>query len=210
MISILIVDDHLMVREGLKKIIESDIDMQVKDQAQNAKEAIKVISKTPFDVVILDISLPDISGLDIIQTIKDKQSEIKIIVLSMYPEERFAIRALKAGASSYLTKEMAPENLLDAIRTVHTGRNYIPSSLADKLMNEVIDPVSRALHHKLSARETEVMFMIGSGKTTKEIADSLSLSSGTVSTYRSRILDKMGFKNNAAIMHYMIDNGLMY
>jgi DNA-binding NarL/FixJ family response regulator len=209
MIKILIVDDHRIVREGLKKIIQLESDLEITDQAKDASEAIRIMSNTELDIVILDIALPGMSGLEVIKNLKALQPTARIIMLSMYPEERFAIKALKAGASGYLTKETAPEELIKAIRIVHSGHNYITSFIAEKIINEFQSPSEKAPHEKLSSREFEVMCMIGSGKTVKEIAELLFLSDRTVSTYRTRILQKMGFKNNAMIIHYVIENWLV-
>lgn len=209
MIKILIVDDHRIVREGLKKIIQLETDIVVAGQAKDASEAIRIISTTDINLVILDIALPGISGLEAIKDLKAIRPSAKIIMLSMYPEERFAIRALKAGASGYLTKETAPEELINAIRVVNSGHNYVTSFIAEKMVTELQGPAEKAPHERLSSREFEVMCMIGSGKTIKEIAELLSLSDRTVSTYRARILQKMNFKNNAMIMHYVMDNWLL-
>ena len=209
MIKVLIVDDHSIVREGLSKIIQLEPDIEVADVAKNAAESLKIINSTPVDIIILDVSMPGISGLDLIKDFKKLQPNARIVMLSMYPEERFALRALKSGASSYLTKEMAPDEIIKAIRVVHSGRNYISPSLTERIVNELQDPKDVAPHERLSTREFEVMCMIGSAKTIGEIAETLSISSRTISTYRTRILQKMNFKNNAAIMHYVIDNGLV-
>jgi len=209
MIKILIVDDHRIVREGIKKIIQLETDIVVAAQAKDAPEAIRIISTTDINVVILDISLPGMSGLEAIKDLKTLKPTASIIILSMYPEERFAIRALKAGASGYLTKETAPEELINAIRLVHSGHNYITPFVAERMVTELQNPTEKAPHERLSSREFEVMCMIGSGKTINEIAELLSLSNRTVSTYRTRILQKMDFKNNAMIMHYMLDNWLL-
>ncbi|HRY33695.1 MAG TPA: response regulator transcription factor [Bacteroidales bacterium] len=209
MIGILIVDDHRIVREGLIRIIRQEADMEVAGQARSAGEALKLLRSVQVDVIILDIALPGISGLEAIKNFKAMESSIKIIMLSMYPEERFAIRALKAGASGYLTKETAPEELINAIRVVYSGRNYITGFIAEKMLDELKHPMEQAPHERLSSREFEVMCMIGSGKTIKEIAETLSLSDRTVSTYRARILQKMNFKNNAMIVHYLLDNWLI-
>jgi DNA-binding NarL/FixJ family response regulator len=209
MIKVLIVDDHRIVREGIKKIIQMETDITASGQAKDASEAIRIMSTTEIDVVILDVSLPGMSGLEAIKDLKALNPKVRIIMLSMYPEERFAIRAIKAGASGYLTKETAPEELVNSIRMVHSGRNYLTPFVTEKMVTELQSPAEKAHHEKLSAREFEVMCMIGSGKTLKEIADILSLSTRTISTYRARVLTKMNLKNNAMIMHYMMDNWLL-
>jgi DNA-binding NarL/FixJ family response regulator len=209
MIKVLIVDDHRIVREGIIKIIQMEKDMVASGQAKDASEAIRILSTTDIDVVILDVSLPGMSGLEAIKDLKGLKPKVRIIMLSMYPEERFAIRAIKAGASGYLTKETAPEELVNSIRIVHSGRNYLTPFVAEKMVTELQFPTEKAHHERLSSREFEVMCMIGSGKTLKEIAGLLSLSTRTISTYRARVLAKMNLKNNAMIMHYMMDNWLL-
>jgi two-component system, NarL family, invasion response regulator UvrY len=209
MINILIVDDHSIVREGLSKIIQLESDIVVVGLAKDASEAIKALMKSKVDVVILDISMPGLSGLDAIKDLKKIQPSVKILMLSMYPEERFAIRALKAGASGYMTKETAPEEIILAIRKVCSGHNYITPLIAEKIVTELQHPNENELYERLSSREFEVMCLIGSGKTINEIANFLSISNSTVSTYRTRIMEKMNFTNNAMIMHYVIDNGLL-
>jgi len=209
MIKILIVDDHAILREGLIRIIQFESDMEVAGSVKNASEAIHALSGQPVDVVILDINMPGRSGLDIIKDIKQLQPNAAVLMLSMYSEERFAIRALKAGASGYLTKDMATEELITAIRILHSGRKYITATLAENMANSLQEKTEKNLHDCLSDREFEVMCMIGSGKSVNEIAEVLSLSSRTVSTYRSRILVKMNLVNTARIMQYAISQGLV-
>jgi DNA-binding NarL/FixJ family response regulator len=209
MINVLIVDDHAIVREGLKKIVQLETDIDVAGLAKDSVEAIRIMAVNKIDVVILDISMPGISGLDIIKDLKSLQPAVKIVMLSMYPEERFAIRALKAGATGYLTKETAPDELIKAIRLAYSGQNYITPRVANEIINKLQGSSENIPHEKLSSREFEVMCMIGAGKTISEIAKVLFISNRTVSTYRARILEKMNLKNNAAIMRYMLDNGLM-
>lgn len=209
MIKVLIVDDHRIVREGIKKIIQLEEDITVVGQAKDVPETIRILSTIEVDVVVLDISLPGIGGLEAIKDLKAIQPKVRIIMLSMYPEDRFAIKAIKEGASGYLTKETAPEELVNSIRVVHSGRNYLTAFIAEKMVSELQSPTEKLPHERLSSREFEVMCMIGAGKTITEIANLLSLSSRTVSTYRARVLSKMNLKNNAMIMHYMIDNWLL-
>jgi two-component system, NarL family, invasion response regulator UvrY len=209
MIRILIVDDHAIVREGLKHLLQAEADMQVAGMAVDAPGAIRFLSATPVDVIILDISMPGKSGLDLIKDLKQMQVSARMLMLSMYPEDRFAMRAIIAGASGYLTKEMAPEEIVTAIRTINSGRNYITPSLADKIAEELQHPGPKVPHDLLSDREFEVFCMLASGKPVVEIASVLSLSESTVSTYRTRILGKMHLKNNSDLMHYAIVNGLI-
>ena len=207
MIEVLIADDHATVREGLLRILEFEKDMVVAGIAQNASEAIRILSERKMDVVVLDISMPGRSGLDIIIDLKKIHPGVRIIILSMHQEERFAVRAFKAGASGYLTKEMDPEEIVSAIRKIHSGGKYISSRFAEKLVDELNDPSGLLPHELLSDREFEVMCLVACGKTVTEIAEELSLSDRTISTYRSRILEKMKMNNNAEITHYAIENG---
>jgi two-component system, NarL family, invasion response regulator UvrY len=209
MIQILIVDDHAVVRMGLAKIIEFNRDFSVTAQAGSAEEAINILMTKKFDVVILDISLPGRSGIDIIKDVLSLQPRIKIIILSMYKEKQFAARAFKAGAAGYLTKEMAPDEIVNAINKVWTGGKYISAEFATILLDEMIEPSEDLPHESLSNRELEVLRLIASGKSLTSIASDLSLSDRTVSTYRTRILEKMGMKNNAEIIHYAIKHNLV-
>lgn len=209
MIQILIVDDHAVVRMGLAKIIEFNNDLKVTAQAGSAEEALKILLSAKFDVVVLDISLPGRSGLDIIKDILAIHPRVKIIMLSMYKEMQFAVRAFKAGASGYLTKEMAPDEIGKAIKKVSAGGKYISGEFAAVLLDELVDPTYNLAHEQLSNRELEVMLLIARGKSLTDIAAGLSLSDRTISTYRSRILEKMEFKNNADIIHYCINHHLL-
>jgi two-component system, NarL family, invasion response regulator UvrY len=209
MINILIVDDHAVVREGLKRIFQAETDMQVAGMAIDAAGAIRFIMETPVDVVVLDISMPGKNGLDVIKDLKLMQPAVRILMLSMYPEERFAMRSIRAGASGYLTKEMAPDEIVIAIRKIYTGNNYITPSLANLIATELQHPTSKAPHELLSEREFEVMCLLASGKPVFEIATSLAIGESTVSTYRNRILTKMKLKNNSDLIHYGIVNGLV-
>jgi DNA-binding NarL/FixJ family response regulator len=209
MIKILIVDDHAIVREGLNRIIQAEKDMHVAGMAKDGSEVIRFMLDNEIDVIILDISMPGKSGLDLIKDLKQVQPLVKILMLSMYPEERFAMRSIKAGASGYLTKEMAPEEIVTAIRTIYSGRKYITSALADMIADELQNPSEKVPHELLSDREFEVLCMLAVGKPVVEIAVTLSLSESTVSTYRMRILQKMNLKNNSDLIHYGIEHGLV-
>lgn len=209
MIKILVVDDHTIVREGLKQILEDIPDISVVDEASNGKEVINKVGNKDYDLVLLDISLPGRSGLDVLKQLKTIKPKLPVLMLSMYPEEQYAIRSLRASASGYLTKESASDELIDAIRKVAKGRKYITSSLAEKLAFEMEIDAGKPIHETLSDREYQVMCMIASGKRVKDIAEILSLSIKTISTYRSRILKKMKMKNNAQLTHYAIKNGLV-
>ncbi len=209
MIKILIADDHPVVRKGLKEIIEVTPGMMVGDEASNGQEALEKVRKSDFDIVLLDISMPGRSGLDILKELKSEKPKLSVLILSMHPEEQYAVRVLKAGASGYLTKESAPDELIAAIRKASKGRKYVSSSLAEKLALYLEMDDGRPLHETLSDREYEVMRMIASGKTITEIAEKLFLSIKTISTYRSRILEKMGMKSNSELTHYALKNRLV-
>ena len=209
MIKILIADDHAIVREGLKQIIRETSDMVVADEASTGQELLEKVWKHDYDVVLLDISMPGRSGLDILKQIRSQKPELPVLILTIHPEEQYAVRVLRAGASGYLTKESAPDELIKAIRKVSMGRKYVSSTLAEKLASEVDIISEKPLHQALSDREYEVMCMIASGKTVKKIAEELCLSIKTISTYRSRILEKMKMKSNAELIHYAIQNRLV-
>ena len=209
MIRILVADDHPIIRKVLKQIIEETSDIIVEEEASNGYEVLEKIQKKNFDVIILDLAIPGINGLDVLKQLKKIKPELPVLILSMYPEEQYAVRVLKAGASGYLTKESAPEELVRAIRKVKNRGKYISSSLAEKLAFNLSTDSNKMTHELLSDREFQVMCMIASGKTVSEIADELSLSVKTVSTYRYRILDKMNLNNNAELTHYAFENNLI-
>jgi two-component system invasion response regulator UvrY len=209
MIKLLIADDHAIVREGLKQILSDTSDISVAGEASSGREAIKKVGIIDYDLVLLDISLPGMSGLDVLKQIRLLKPSLPILILSMYPEEQYAIRSLRAGASGYLTKESAAEELISAIRKVARGRKYITSSLAEKIALDWEKDERRPLHEVLSDREYQVLCMIASGKTVKEISKLLCLSIKTVSTHRARILKKMDMKNNAQLTHYAIKHNLV-
>ena len=209
MIRILVVDDHAIVREGLKQILADVNDMAVRDEAGNGQEALAKIRDGEFDVVLLDISMPGRSGLEILKEIKAERPKLPVLILSMHAEEQYAIRALRAGASGYLTKASAPDELIGAIRKVSCGRKYVSSSLAEKLALELDIDTKKPPHTTLSDREYQVMLMIASGKSVKEIADELCLSVKTISTYRTRLMEKMNMKKNAELTLYAIQNNLV-
>jgi len=209
MIKILIADDHPVVRKGLKEIIEENSDMVVAAEAGHGQEVLEKALKKEFDVVVLDISMPGRSGLEVLKQLKRERPKLSVLILSIHPEEHYAVRVLKAGASGYLTKESVPDELIKAIRKISTGRKYISSTLAEKLAFDLESGGEKPAHERLSDREYEVMCLIASGKTLKEIAEKLCLSAKTISTYRSRILEKMKMKNNAELTHYAIKNNLV-
>ena len=209
MIRVLVVDDHAIVREGLRQIVADTPDIVVADEASNGQEAINKILENDYDLVLLDIAMPGKNGIDLLRELKNQRPGLNILILSIHPEEQYAVRALKAGASGYLTKECAPDELVTAIRKVVLGGKYIGSSLAEKLASDLEAGAEKPLHQVLSDREYQVMCMIASGKTIKEIAEESLLGIKTVHTYRSRILRKMNMKNNAELTRYAIENGLL-
>ena len=209
MIKVFITDDHLLIREGFKKLLKDEIDIEVAGEAGNAKDAMDFLLKNNVDVLILDINLPDKSGLDLLKELKEFKPDLRVLILSMHPEDRFAMRVLRAGAYGYVTKESAGEELVKAIRKVHSGGKYVSATLAEKLVFEIQSGSDKPVHEILSDREFQVFQMIASGKTLAEIADSLSLAVTTVSTYRARILEKLNLHSNAELIHYAITNNLL-
>jgi DNA-binding NarL/FixJ family response regulator len=209
MLRILIADDHPVVRRGLRQTIAETSDMVVVDEASNGWEVLSKVRASSYDVVLLDISMPGRSGVDILKELKDERPGLPVLILSIHPEEQYALRAFKAGASGYLTKESAPDELVAAIRKISTGGKYVSSSLAEILASELGISNEELPHKTLSNREYQVMRMIALGKTVTEIAEELSLSVKTVSTYRSRILEKMKMKNSAEITYYAVKNRLV-
>ncbi len=207
---ILIVDDHAVVRRGLQQIVLDEYEDIVFGEAKNGQEALDMLSEQNWDVIVLDISMPGRSGLDVLKEIRKQRSDIPVLVLSIHPEDQFAVRVLRAGASGYMTKETAPEELVTAIGKVMSGGTYVSRSLAELLARDLQrDTGDTTLHSRLSDREYEVMVMIALGKPVSQIADELALSVKTISTYRSRILDKVQMKSNADITRYAIKHGLV-
>lgn len=209
MISILIADDHQIFREGLKRIIGEIPDMEVADEACNGGEVLTKVWHKHFDIVLLDITMPGINGLEVLKQLKKEKPDISVVILSMHPEEQYAVRVFKAGAAGYLTKEGASNELIDAIRKVYKKGKYISSSLAERLAIYLEHPSDSPLHEKLSDREYQVMCLIVSGNAIKEIAEEMSLSSKTISTYRARVLAKMQMKSNAELARYAVENNLV-
>ena len=209
MIKILIADDHAIVREGLKQILAETDDMMVAGEATNGREVLEQVRKEDWDLVLLDLAMPGKDGLETLKELKLEKPKLPVLVLSIYPEEQYAVRLLKAGAAGYLTKESAPEELIAAIRKVSQKGKYISSSLAEKLAFYLEMDTERPRHETLSDREFKVMLMIASGKTVKEVADVMCLSIKTVSTYRVRALNKMGMKNNAEFTYYALKHDLV-
>ena len=209
MIKIIIVDDHAVVRKGLKQIFDETVDIAVVDEAGSGNELIDKIRHTKYDVVLLDISMPGKDGLDTLKDIKNIRPELPVLIFTVYPEDQYAVRVLRAGASGYINKESEPEELIDAIRKIARGRKYISPFLAELLATNLEAGSETPLHDNLSDREFQVMCKIASGKKVTQIAQELSLSINTISTYRNRILEKMNLKSNTEITHYAIKNNLV-
>jgi DNA-binding NarL/FixJ family response regulator len=209
-IKVLIADDHAIVREGLRQILADTKDIVVAGDAENGNDAVKLARKGDADVLLLDISMPDRSGIDVLKQIKKESPKLAVLMLSMHREDQYAIRSLKAGAAGYLNKQSAPAELVNAIRQVATGRKYISPALAQELANQVGDENREVPPHEtLSDREYQTLVMIASGKTVSDIACELALSVKTISMYRSRLLQKMKLRHNAELTHYAIKNHLV-
>ena len=202
-------DDHAVVRQGLKLILADHFKKAVFGQARNATEALMRIAKEHWDVLVLDITMPGRSGLEILQDVKRLRPKLPVLVLSMHPEDQFAVRMLKAGADGYLTKESADVELVGAIKKVVGGGRYISPSLAERMASYLTIDVHKAPHERLSDREFLVLRMIASGQTVSQIGRELSLSVKTISTYRARLLDKMDMKNNSELTHYAVQQHLV-
>lgn len=209
MMRVLIADDHAIFRLGLKDLLSSEFDKLTFAEARNADEALDQVRKQNWEIVILDISMPGRSGLDILQEIKRLRPKLPVLLLSMHPEEQFARRALKSGAAGYLTKESVPDELKKAVRKALGGGRYVSSALAEKLALDLDPGMETPLHDLLSDREFQVLRMVASGKTVKDIADELALSVKTVSTYRTRLLEKTRMKNNAELIRYAVQSHLV-
>jgi two-component system, NarL family, invasion response regulator UvrY len=211
MLKVLIADDHTIFREGLKRVLEEHQELSVSGEAEDGWKALREIRKQCYDIILLDISMPGKDGLEVLKEIRAENIHVPVLILSMYPEEQYALRALKAGASGYLTKESAPEELLEAIRRITEGGKYISSSIAERLADALLTKGSKTdnPHELLSDREYQVLCMIGAGKTVTEIGEELSLSVKTIATYRSRIIEKTGLKNNSEIIRYVVRKNLI-
>lgn len=210
MIRILITDDHPIVRRGIRQLLEDDKEERFGNiaEAGNGKELLEKLNSAEFDVILLDISLPGRSGLELLGDIKKLKPAVKVVILSIYPEEQYALRALKMGAAGYLTKASAPDELISAVIKASQGNRYISASLAEKITSNLIEDTDSPLHEKLSVRELEVISLLASGKTMSNIAIELSLSPKTISTYGERILSKLNLKTTSDIIRYAIKEGL--
>ncbi|MBI5846405.1 MAG: response regulator transcription factor [Nitrospirae bacterium] len=208
MYKILIADDHPIVRKGLRQILEEGGIVRKVEEAGSGKEAVEKVRNGSFDVALLDISMPEMSGLEALDEIKKLRPSMPVLILSIYAEEEYAVRALRSGASGYMTKKSAPDELIAAIRKIVRGGRYISPSLADFLASHLTGESDKPLHETLSTREFQVMRMIAAGRSLKEIAYDMSLSPKTISTFRTRILQKMQMQNNADLIQYAIKNKL--
>ena len=209
MIKVLIADDHALIRKGLKQLLDDTDDMRVIGEAENGMQAIRMVEETAYDVVLLDISMPDKHGVEVLKQLKTNHPQLPVLMLSMHPEEQYALRSMKAGAAGYLNKQSAPLQLVTAIRQVASGKKYISTELAEQLANGLSQGYQELLHQTLSNREYQTLCLMASGKKLSEMADIMSLSPKTVSVYRSRLLEKMKLKNNAEAIHYAISNHLI-
>lgn len=206
---ILIVDDHAIVREGLKQILSEVSDIEVAGEADCSSRALQMARREPWDLVLMDITMPDRSGLETLELMKKEHPGIKVLMLSMHRETQYAVRALKSGAAGYLNKQSAPDQLVDAIRLVASGKKYISPEMAQELASQVSGERESLPHEGLSNREYQTLCMIASGLPVSAIADKLALSVKTISMYRARLLKKMQLKNNAELTHYAIKQGLL-
>lgn len=208
-IKVLVADDHEIVRQGLKTIISEHSDLSIAGEAENGNQVLKILKKTKVDVVLLDFDMPEKNGLDTLIELKALYPKLPVMILSIFSEDHYGTRFLKAGASGYLQKSSATDQLIDAIRKVFNGGKYISSALTDRLVTNLNRDHERPLHESLTDREFQVFCLLATGKKLKEIADELCLSINTISTYRSRILQKMDLKSNADVIHYAINNKLI-
>lgn len=207
-IRVLIADDHAIIRQGLKQILSETPDLVVAGEASNGIEVMHLVRDGLGDIVLMDVSMPDRNGIDALKLIKKEYPRLPVLVLSMHPEEHYALRALKAGAAGYVTKQSAPESLVNAIRQVAAGKKYVSPAVAQQLAEAITDDDERPPHEKLSDREYQTLVLIASGKALSQIAEELNLSVKTVSVYRARLLEKMKMKNNAELTHYGLKHGL--
>jgi len=209
MIRLLIADDHAIVRQGLKQIVSEFPGMTVAGEAASGEEALALARKLSYDVAIVDIAMPGRGGLEILKDLREARPTAKIVILSMHPEEQYAIRCLRDGASAYITKGNATEELIHAIQAVAAGKRYITPMVAEKLVSYIERDAERLPHENLSNRELQVLILLGSGKTVTDISRELSLSAKTISTYRARVLEKMNMDTNALLIRYVIRHGLV-
>jgi two-component system invasion response regulator UvrY len=208
-INILIADDHALIREGLKKTLSGEPDMKLVGEAGNVADLFKQLERLAVNIVLLDITMPGESGLDALKELRQKYPHIPVLILSFHPENRFAVRALKAGASGYITKQSATEELVQAIRKIVGGGRYVSAALAEELATELDTESGKLPHETLSDREFQVLRLIAAGKKTSEIAEELAVTLSTVNTYRMRIFEKMKMQSNVELARYAIEHGLI-
>ncbi len=209
MIRVVVADDHAVVRKGLTQILSDTENIRVVGEAANAAEAFRLLGQTPCDVLLMDVSMPGKNGIEALKAIKDEYPHLRVLILSMYPEDQFGVRALKAGAAGYLTKDSAPEKLIEAVERIVSGKRYITAELAELLAESMGPGSDIPPHQMLSDREFQTLRLIASGKKLSEIANLLALSPKTVSVYRTRMLEKMRLTNNAELTHYAIKHRLV-
>jgi two-component system, NarL family, invasion response regulator UvrY len=209
MYKVLLVDDHAVVRKGVKAILEDQLAGATIAEAGGGDEALELLTAQPFEVVVLDLSMPGRSGIDLLGEIKHRHPTLPVLIMSLHGEEQFAVRALRAGASGYLMKSVAPEQLVNAVVKVARGGRYVSEALAERLAGDLSGGAAAAPHERLSDREFEVLRGLASGKTVGELAERMHLSVKTISTYRTRLLEKMGMSNNAELTRYGIEHGLV-
>lgn len=207
-IHVLIADDHAIVRQGLKQILSETEDLVITGEADDGSEALQLARLQPWDVFLLDVSMPNRNGIDTLKQLKKEFPRLPVLILSMHPEEQYALRALKAGASGYLTKQSAPEQLVNAIRHVASGKKYVSPAVAQQLIEALSDDTDKLPHERITDREYQVLVMIAAGKSQTQIADKLNLGVATVSTYRARLLEKMGLKSTAELIRYGLEHDL--
>ncbi|WGD33550.1 response regulator transcription factor [Olleya sp. YS] len=206
---VLVVDDHIILRKGIIQILKNEFSIASFFEASNGIEALKILSKETLDIALIDISMPKLDGIEVIKQAKSSHISTPILILSMQPEDQYAIRVLKAGAFGFLKKNSHPEELIKAVKKILSGKKYISENVADMLVNTTSFKPVDSLVELLSDRELEVVRLMASGKSVKEIAQSISLSANTISTYRSRILQKLNLKNNASIVKFAVDNNIL-
>ncbi len=209
MIKVLVVDDHALIRKGLKQILDDTDDLRVTGEAETGMQAIKMARKNAYDLVLLDIGMPDKHGIDVLKQLKLDQPQLQVLILSMHPDDQYAMRSLRAGAAGYLNKQSAPAQLVSAIRQVASGKKYISNELAEQLANDLTHDHQELPHKTLSNREYQTLCLMASGKSLSEMADIMSLSAKTVSVYRSRMLEKMNLRNNAEAIRYALNHHLI-
>jgi len=209
MTRVILVDDHALVRRGIRLTLEDSADIEVVGEAADYGELRSLLPGCEYDVIVMDINLPGKNGIDILKSLRDESPKCKVLILSMFTEDQYAVRSLKAGASGYLNKASAPEMLIEAIQRIATGKKFITPEIAEAMANSLMSDADNHPHEKLSDREFQTLRLIASGKKLSDVAEALAISPKTVSVYRARVLEKMGLANNAELTHYALKNGLV-